>query len=219
LGSGVELRKRGSGLVFILSAPSGAGKTTLIRKVMEELLGLQFSVSYTTRPQRKGEEEGKDYHFVSSAHFLEKVERDDFLEWAEVLGNYYGSERPDLETLALEGKDLIMDIDIQGARKVLQEMGHAVSVFILPPSPEALRGRLLGRGLDLPEVILRRLTNAKKEIEEAHRYRYVILNEKLEEAVETLKAIILAERCQKEKRSIFENKWKEWEAYYGKNHG
>jgi guanylate kinase len=219
LGSGVELRKRGSGLVFILSAPSGAGKTTLIRKVMEELLGLQFSVSYTTRPPRAGEKEGKDYHFVSSSHFLKMVERGDFLEWAEILGNYYGTERPNLEKLGLEEKDLIMDIDIQGARKVLQEMSHAVAVFILPPSPEALRERLVGRGLDLPEVIQRRLTNAKKEIEEAHRYRYVILNERLEEAVETLKAIILAERCQKEKRSIFEIKIKEWEAYYGKNHG
>jgi guanylate kinase len=219
LESGVELSKRGSGLVFILSAPSGAGKTTLIRKVMEELLGLQFSVSYTTRPPRAGEQEGKDYHFVSSPHFLKMVERDEFLEWAEVLGNYYGTERPDLKKLGSEGKDLIMDIDIQGARKVLQEMSHAVSVFILPPSPEALRERLVGRGLDLPEVIQRRLTNAKKEIEEAHRYRYVILNEKLQEAVETLKAIILAERCQREKRSIFEIKWKEWEAYYGKNHG
>ena len=95
MGSGVGLRKRGSGLVFILSAPSGAGKTTLIRKVMEEVSGLQFSVSYTTRPPRAGEEEGKDYHFVSSSHFLKMVERDDFLEWAEVLGNYYGTKRPE----------------------------------------------------------------------------------------------------------------------------
>jgi guanylate kinase len=219
LGSGVELKKRGSGLVFIISAPSGAGKTTLIRKVMEELLGLQFSVSYTTRPPRAGEQDGKDYHFVSTAHFMKMVERDDFLEWAEVVGNYYGTERPDLENLVLEGKDLILDIDIQGARKVLQEMGDAVAVFILPPSPEALRERLVRRGLDLPEVIQRRLTNAKREIEEAHRYRYVILNERLEESAEILRAIILAERCQKEQRSIYESKMKEWEAYHGKNHG
>jgi guanylate kinase len=219
VGVRVGLRERGTGLVFIVSAPSGAGKTTLIRKVMEEVSGLQFSVSYTTRPPRAGEQEGKDYYFVSCSHFLKMVEKDDFLEWAEILGNYYGTKRPDLEKLGLEGKDLIMDIDIQGARKVLQEMGHAVAIFILPPSPEALRERLVGRGLDLPDVIQRRLSNAQKEIEEAHRYGYVILNEKLEEAVETLKAIILAERCQKEKRSIFEVKIKEWEAYYGKNHG
>jgi guanylate kinase len=219
LESGGEMKKRGSGLVFIISAPSGAGKTTLIRRVMQELWGLQFSVSYTTRPPRTGEREGRDYHFVSTSDFLKMVERGDFLEWAEVLGNDYGTMRPDLVSLAREGKDLIMDIDIQGARKVLQVMSDAVAVFILPPSPEALRERLVGRGLDLPEVIQRRLTNAKKEIEEAHRYRYLILNEDLDEAVAILKAIILAERCQKEKRSIYGIKMKEWEAYYGKNHG
>jgi len=213
------LRERGAGLVFILSAPSGAGKTTLIRKVMAEVSGLRFSVSFTTRPPRSGEEEGKDYHFVSPSFFMEMVRKGEFLEWAEVLGNYYGTRLPDLDKLSAEGKDLILDIDIQGTRRVLSQMNHAIAVFILPPSPEALRERLVGRGLDSPEVIERRLANAKKEIEEAHRYHYVIVNERLEEAAATLKAVIVAERCRKEKESIYTMKMKEWEVEDGKNHG
>jgi guanylate kinase len=214
----VRLKEEGCGLVFILSAPSGAGKTTLIRRVMEQLGGLQFSVSYTTRRPRANEEEGKDYHFVPSSHFQGMVERGEFLEWAEVLGNRYGTLRPNLDGLNSEGIDLLLDIDIQGAKEVLRQVTPAVSIFILPPSPQVLHERLVRRGLDAPEIIERRLARAKKEIEEAHRYRYVIVNERLEEAVETLKAIILAERCRREKDSVFEEKIKEWEAYDGKNY-
>jgi guanylate kinase len=219
LDSRTGLRERGTGLVFILSAPSGAGKTTLIRKVMAEVSGLRFSVSFTTRPPRAGEVEGKDYHFVSPSFFMEMVRKGEFLEWAEVLGNYYGTKLPDLDRLSAEGKDLILDIDIQGARRVLAQMNHAIAIFVLPPSPEALRERLVGRGLDSPEVIERRLANAKKEIEEAHRYRYVIVNERLEEAAATLKAVIVAERCRRDKESIYAMKMKEWEVDDGKNHG
>ena len=218
MGPGGQFRDRGSGLVFILSAPSGAGKTTLIKRVMEQLGGLQFSISYTTRSPRTNEEEGKDYHFVPPSTFQQMVERGAFLEWAEVLGNYYGTAMPDLQGLASEGIDLILDIDIQGAQKVLQQFGQAVSIFILPPSPEVLKERLLRRGLDASYVIERRLANSRKEIGEAHRYHYVILNETLEEAVETLKSIIIAERCRKDKRSIFDRKMKEWEVQDGKNH-
>ncbi|OGP86832.1 MAG: guanylate kinase [Deltaproteobacteria bacterium RBG_16_48_10] len=212
------MKKKGSGLVFILSAPSGAGKTTLIRKVMEELSGLQFSVSCTTRPPRAGEKDGEDYYFVSHSLFQKMVERGEFLEWAEVLGNYYGTGRPNLKKLDSEGMDLILDIDIQGAQRVLQQMEHAIAIFILPPSPELLQERLVRRGLDPPEIIERRLGKAKKEIEEAHWYHYLILNDELEETVETLKALIIAERCRKEKHSILDKKMKEWEAYDGKNH-
>ena len=219
MGAAVCLENEGRGLLFILSAPSGAGKTTLIRKVMEEVAGLQFSVSYTTRLPRVGEEEGKDYHFVSPALFQEMVEKGDFLEWAEVLGNYYGTRAPDLKELESEGRDLILDIDIQGAQKVLQEVDQAITIFILPPSPEVLQERLMRRGLDAPEIIRRRFVNARREIEVAHRYHYLILNERLEEAVECLKGIILAERCRKGKRSIIERKIREWEAYHGENHG
>ena len=212
------MKEEGCGIVFIVSAPSGAGKTTLIRRVMEQLGGLHFSVSYTTRPPRSNEVEGRDYHFVTADRFAKMVEREEFLEWAEVLGNRYGTRRPDLEGLTLERTDLVLDIDTQGAKKVLDQVGQAVSVFILPPSPEALRERLVRRGLDAPEVIERRLANARKEIEEAHRYRYVILNDGIEDAVEALKVIVLAERCRKGKESIFREKRKEWEAYYGKNY-
>ena len=218
MGAEVCLKKKGSGLVFILSAPSGAGKTTLIREVMEELSGLQFSVSYTTRLPRVGEAEGKDYHFVTPLIFQEMVEKGDFLEWAEVLGNYYGTRVPNLEELDSEERDLILDIDTQGAQKVLQQVDRAIAIFILPPSPEVLQERLVKRGLDAPEIIQRRLANAKREIEAAHRYHYLILNERLEEAVEILKNIILAERCRREKHSILERKIREWEAYHGKNH-
>jgi guanylate kinase len=213
-----HFRERGSGLVFILSAPSGAGKTTLIRRVMEQLGGLQFSISYTTRLPRTNEEGGKDYHFVTPSTFQEMVERGAFLEWAEVLGNHYGTAMPNFGRLGSQGMDLILDIDIQGAHKVLQQIGQAVSIFILPPSPEVLKERLVRRGLDAPQIIKRRLANAKKEIGEAHRYHYVIVNETLEEAVETLKAIIIAERCRKDKSSIFDRKMKEWEVRDGKNH-
>lgn len=218
MGREVRLKEEGCGLVFIVSAPSGAGKTTLIRRVMEQLGGLHFSVSYTTRPPRSNEVEGRDYHFVTADRFEKMVEREEFLEWAEVLGNRYGTRRPDLEGLTLERTDLVLDIDTQGAKKVLDQVGQAVSVFILPPSPEALRERLMRRGLDAPEVIERRLANARKEIEEAHRYHYVILNDGIEDAVEALKVIVLAERCRKGKESIFREKRKEWEAYYGKNY-
>ena len=218
MGPGGHFRERGSGLVFILSAPSGAGKTTLIKRVMAELGGLQFSISYTTRSPRTNEIDGKDYHFVTLPAFQQMVEGGAFLEWAEVLGNYYGTAKPNLVGLASQGMDLILDIDIQGAEKILQQIRQAVSVFILPPSPEVLRERLMRRGLDATSVIERRLANAKREIGEAHRYHYLIVNEILEEAVETLQAIIIAERCRKEKSSIFGRKMKEWEVGNGKNH-
>ncbi len=218
MGREVRLKEEGCGLVFIVSAPSGAGKTTLIRRVMEQLGGLDFSVSYTTRPPRSNEVEGRDYHFVTADRFEKMAEGEEFLEWAEVLGNRYGTRKPDLEGLTLEGRDLVLDIDTQGAKRVLEQVGQAVSVFILPPSPEALRERLVTRGLDAADVIERRLANARKEIEEAHRYRYVILNDGIEDAVEMLKAIVLAERCRKERESTYSKKNKEWEAYHGKNY-
>jgi guanylate kinase len=217
VGPGFRLKEEGRGLVFIVSAPSGAGKTTLIRRVMEQLGGLQFSISYTTRLPRANEVEGRDYHFITPDLFRKMVEKGEFWEWAEVLGNHYGTARPSLEALNSGGMDLLLDIDTQGARKVLEQVEGAISVFILPPSPEVLRERLVRRGLDAHNIIERRLSNAKKEIEEAHRYHYVILNDRLEEAVEVLKAVILAERCRKEKGSIFKKKLEEWEAYYGKN--
>jgi len=208
------MRKEG-GLVFIISAPSGAGKTTLLRKVMEQLSGLQFSVSYTTRPPRANEREGEDYYFVSPSVFQRMVERDEFLEWAEVLGNRYGTARENMKTLGSKGADLILDIDTQGAKKVIEKIDPTVLIYILPPSLQALRERLVKRGLDSPEMIQFRLANAKKDMEEARWYHYVIVNERIEDTVEKLKAIIIAERCKKEKNSVLEEKTRQWEEHHG----
>jgi guanylate kinase len=137
-----EMREKGVGLVFIISAPSGTGKTTLVREVIQQLPGLQFSVSYTTRLPRSNEKEGGDYHFVSHSVFQKMVERNEFLEWAEVLGNRYGTPRSDLKKLELEGFDLILDIDTQGAKKVMKEIAQPVLIYLLPPSLKVLRERL-----------------------------------------------------------------------------
>jgi len=198
-------KKRG-GLIFIISAPSGTGKTTLVKGVMKELEGLKFSVSYTTRLPRASERDGEDYHFISPYAFQKMVEKGKFLEWAEVLGNHYGTARINVDLLESEGVDLILDIDTQGAKEVIKRVEHAVSIYILPPSLENLRERLERRGLDSPEMIKLRLDNAKKDIEEAHWYHYVIVNERIEDAVEKLKAIIIAERCRKHKDSILEER-------------
>jgi guanylate kinase len=200
------MRKKQGGLIFIISAPSGAGKTTLVKGVMKELQGLKFSVSYTTRLPRANERDGEDYHFISPYAFQKMVERDEFLEWAEVLGNHYGTARINVNLLESEEADLILDIDTQGAKEAIKRVDHAVLIYILPPSLKSLRERLETRGLDSPEMIKLRLDNAKKDIEEAHWYHYVIVNERLEDAVEKLKAIIIAERCRKDKDSILEER-------------
>lgn len=190
--------KEGRGLIFIISAPSGTGKTTLVRRVMEALPCLRFSVSYTTRPPRANEQEGVDYHFISHDVFMEMIEKDQFLEWAEVLGHYYGTARVDLKALETEGVDLILDIDTQGAKKAKEKLDHAILIFLLPPSIDALKERLMGRGLDSLERIQFRLAHVKSDIEEAHWYHHIVINERIEEAVEKLKVIIITERRQKE---------------------
>jgi guanylate kinase len=191
--------EKGRGLIFIISAPSGAGKTTLVRRVMEQLPNLGFSVSYTTRPPRANERDGEDYHFVSPAVFQEMVERDEFLEWAEVLGNRYGTARVNVEALESEGHDLMLDIDTQGAKKVIEKIDHTVLIYVLPPSLKILEDRLLNRGLDSPEMIRFRLASARRDMEEAHWYHYLIINERIEDAVGRFKAIIIAERRRKKK--------------------
>jgi guanylate kinase len=213
----VGSEEKREGLVFVISAPSGTGKTTLVRRVMEQLPDLRFSVSYTTRSPRANEREGEDYYFVSPSVFQEMVERDEFLEWAEVLGNRYGTALASVRQLTSEGMDLILDIDSQGARKVKEKVDQTVLIYILPPSPEALRERLVKRGLDSPERIQLRLASAHRDIEEAYWYQYLIVNEKIEESVEKLKAIIIAERCRKVKASILEEREREWGRHHGKN--
>jgi guanylate kinase len=206
-----EMREKGAGLIFIISAPSGAGKTTLVREVIHYLPGLLFSVSFTTRLPRPTEKEGEDYHFVSHSVFQKMVERNEFLEWAEVLGNRYGTPRPDLKKMESEGVDLILDIDTQGAKKVMKEVDHPVLIYILPPSLKVLRERLINRGVDSLEMVKFRLSNARRDMEEAYGYHYVIVNDSMEEAVEKLKSIIVAERCRKGKNLILEENKRQWE--------
>ena len=158
-----EMKEKGVGLIFIISAPSGTGKTTLVREVIQQLPGLQFSVSFTTRLPRPNEREGEAYHFVSHSAFQKMVGKNEFLEWAEVLGNRYGTPRPDLKKMESEGVDLILDIDTQGAKKVTKEIAQPVLIYLLPPSLRVLKERLINRGVDSLEMVKFRLSNARRD--------------------------------------------------------
>lgn len=183
------------GQLFIISAPSGAGKTTILRQVMADLPGLAFSVSHTTRPPRPGEVDGRDYHFVSRETFTKLQEAGGFLECAEVHGNFYGTSHEAVARQLAAGSDVILDIDIQGAQQVKGRGDlSALSLFILPPSLAELEKRLSGRNTDAPEVIRVRLANAVREINAASAYDYRIINDRLAEAVEMVKAVLLAAR-------------------------
>lgn len=183
------------GQLFILSAPSGAGKTTILKKVMTQVPGLAFSVSHTTRSPRSGEENGVDYHFVSVEEFQAMCDQGLFLEWAEVHGNFYGTSRPAIIKQLEQGQDIILDIDVQGAAIISRDATvPAVSVFIAPPTLLELEKRLRGRGTDSDETIELRLSNAVREMESAPDYNYLVINDSLEEAVATLQAVIIAER-------------------------
>ena len=184
-----------TGKLFILSAPSGAGKTTLLKRVMADLPGLAFSISHTTRLPRAGEVDGVDYHFVSRDKFEAMQDQGVFLEWAEVHGNLHGTSRPAVLAQLATGLDVILDIDVQGAA-ILRESAAipAASLFISPPSLPELERRLRGRGTDSEETILLRLKNARQEMQAAADYEYLIINDRLEQAVDTLRAIVIAER-------------------------
>jgi guanylate kinase len=205
------ITETGRGLVFVISAPSGTGKTTLVKEVIQQLPGLQFSVSFTTRLPRPNEREGEDYHFVSHAVFQRMVEKNEFLEWAEVLGNRYGTPRPDLKKLESEGIDLILDVDTQGAKKAMKEIDQPILIYLLPPSLKVLRERLLNRGVDSLEMVKFRLSNARKDIEEAYGYHYVVVNDRIGDAIEKLKSIIISERCRRNKNLIIEENKRQWE--------
>ena len=185
-------------LIFVVSAPSGAGKTTLCQEAIQRLQGIRFSVSHTTRPRRAGEVDGKDYHFVSRETFQRLIEAGGFLEWAEVHGNLYGTSWEELKRAEKEEQDLILEIDVQGAATVRQKLPQAITIFIFPPSLEALRSRLERRGTNTPEEIQKRLGVAQKEMAEAPNYQYWIVNEDLATATETFISIIRAERARRE---------------------
>lgn len=185
-----------AGRLFVVSAPSGAGKTTLLKEVMTVTQGLVFSVSHTTRSPRPGEEDGRDYHFTDHQQFENMREQGAFLEWAEVHGNLYGTSLESIQNDLDAGLDIILDIDVQGAAS-LRELSQvdACYIFIAPPSLSELERRLRGRATDSEETIKLRLANGQKEIKEAQKYQYLIINDKFDEAANLLQAIILAERA------------------------
>jgi len=183
--------------VFIISAPSGSGKSTLVHRLLQSVSGLTFSISYTTRPPRPTEINGVDYIFISRPEFEDRLARGEFLEYAEVFGNYYGTNRGTFEQAAHEGKDLVLDIDVQGARQLKAKIPDAVTVFILAPSRQELEQRLRNRSEDPDEVIARRLKDAAEEIRNYKSYDYVLINRELKEAEATLSAIVRAERARR----------------------
>jgi guanylate kinase len=184
-------------VVYIVSAPSGSGKSTLLARVLAADPRLLFSVSYTTRAPRGAERPGQSYHFISREEFEARLGRGEFLEWAEVFGHYYGTHRGYWERARRENRDLVLDIDVQGARKLKREIPDAVSIFILAPSRDILEQRLRARSEDSDEAIERRLREAREEIRSFREYDYVLVNRDLETAVADLAAIIRAERLRR----------------------
>lgn len=181
------------GILYVISAPSGAGKTSLCREIMRLIPAMDQSVSYTTRSMREGEQEGVDYHFVTPEKFEQMVAADDFAEWAEVHGNRYGTAKKTLQEAMRAGRDVLLDIDIQGAAQLRQGDLDGVFIFILPPDLQELRKRLEGRNTDSDAVIERRMANARGEIARATQFDYLVVNDVFEEAVKKIRAIMLAE--------------------------
>jgi len=184
--------------LFIVAAPSGAGKSTLVNALLEREPAISLSVSHTTRPPRAGEEYGRHYYFVERAEFEREIEEGVFLEHAEVHGNLYGTSRKTVSGLLGQGKDVLLEIDWQGAQQVRKTKADCVSVFILPPSRHELERRLRGRGSDSAEVIERRLHNSREEIAHAHEFDYIIVNDRFEDALGDLQAIVRAVRLRSE---------------------
>jgi guanylate kinase len=186
------------GTLFIISAPSGTGKTTILRKTIAALENVVFSVSHTSRSPRAGEQEGVDYFFIDKETFEAMRQQHLFLEWAEVHGNLYGTSSSTIQAATVKGLDIILDIDVQGARQLREKPGYrGVFIFIAPPSLEELKRRLTGRSTETDAVIARRLANAKEEMQSIGAYDYVIVNDTVDQAVEVLKSIIIAERSRK----------------------
>jgi guanylate kinase len=187
--------------VFIISAPSGSGKSTLVNEIRQSVPNLSFSISYTTRSPRGRERDGNEYFFVSREQFEQMIRDDDFLEHADVFGNYYGTARRFLASAEEQGNDLLLDIDVQGASQIKSKLPHAVSIFILPPNREELERRLRERSQDSESVIQRRLRDANREIENYDKYDYILVNDRLAESVDALKAILLSQRLKRQGRT------------------
>jgi len=183
-----------AGHLYIVAAPSGTGKTTLVRLLLENDPGIRLSISYTTRAPRSGEEDGREYHFVGVPDFLAKIGTGDFLEWAEVHGNYYGTSKTWIEAEMAAGRDVLLEIDWQGAQQVRKVFPAAIGIFILPPSLVELERRLSGRGTDSPETIARRMAAARDEMRHMGEFDYVIINDDLQQALGDLLSVARASR-------------------------
>jgi guanylate kinase len=192
-----------AGILFIISAPSGSGKSTLVSQLRTLVDGLEFSISFTTRAPRGSEEDGREYHFTTRERFEQMIAAGEFLEWADVFGNYYGTAVSTLEHAKRAGKDLLLDIDVQGAVQVMKKMPEAVSIFVLPPSPQVLEMRLRNRSeaeqaasnTTISEAVIeKRLAEARNELKQMQDYKYALVNDVLDQAVAELRAIVLCER-------------------------
>lgn len=190
-----------TGLLVVVSAPSGTGKTTVVEQLVKIVPTLEMSRSYTSRPPRSNERDGVDYNFVSREEFEGRIQRGDFLEYAEVFGNYYGTGRSETEARIASGRDLVLVIDVQGARQVRERRPGTVGVFVLPPSFQVLEHRLRGRSLDAEPAIQRRLATARSEVSAVSEYDYVVINDELDRCVSELRAIVLAERARRDRRT------------------
>jgi len=182
------------GNLIIISSPSGGGKGTLIREILQTVPDIGYSISYTTRAIRPGEKHKRDYYFISREEFNEHAERGELLEFAEVHGNFYGTHRAVVENMIDEGRDVILEIDVQGADLVMMKMPEAVSIFILPPNYEVLRERLIGRATETEDDLALRLSNSVREIGYFEKFRYVVVNDEIAAATERLRSVILGER-------------------------
>ena len=189
-----------AGRIFVVSGPSGSGKSTLIRELRQKVPGLGYSISHTSRPPRGQEKNGVEYHFVSKESFQKMVENEEFVEWAEVYQDLYGTSVSSLRSQITMGLDVIMDIDVQGARNIKDHFKDAILIYVLPPSLEILEKRLRERGTDDEKAIRTRLEKAGKEIKNCVSYDYLLFNDQLDQAVEELKSILIAERCRKSVR-------------------
>ncbi len=195
-------------LVYIISAPSGSGKSTLVNELLRSVGDLEFSISYTTRAPRGSETNGRQYFFVSRGEFERMIEEDAFLEHAEVFGNYYGTARRFLHEAERAGRDLLLDIDVQGAEQIQRKLPGATSIFILPPDRKTLEERLRKRSEDREEVIQRRLITASREIENYERYNYILVNDRLEDSIELLQGIVRGERLLRAGRPLSDDEAK-----------
>lgn len=196
--------KRREGMLFVVSAPSGAGKTTLCRALTDSIEDLRHSISYTTRKPRPGETDGRDYYFVTEERFRDMVQAGDFAEWAQVHSNLYGTSRRVLNEMRMDGTDVILDIDTQGAGQIKEKCQEAVFIFIMPPSLEILEERLRNRKSDNEDEIKKRMRRARDEIRDYTMYGYIIVNRDYERALAELRSIVLAERC---RTRLVENAW------------